>query len=284
MSDETSGSSEYSRTPASGPGPHRRRAQSAPDCIDALIAWRDLGLMLDRDPVVLRNSRVMSRPVPAHLLPTAADGPSPLLDAFMDPNVPPGPGGSEPGDRIHTPLHPLRVPHRARRGPMRSIPRRTVLAVTAGVVAAPTVSTATAAAADTATTATSEGLRASSGRNPVLRTDLLTRVTPRNNWLVTAVAIQYAHRIDLRGGTVPPTAFQVQATVDGRTAARTVTRVCSNASAEVDNRSHPGTTGGPSDCRTRSERLQRTGGRYRSPSARRCLLRQTGCGRAHPGR
>ncbi|WDV56158.1 PHB depolymerase family esterase [Streptomyces coeruleorubidus] len=125
---------------------------------------------------------------------------------------------------------------------MRSIPRRTVLAVTAGVVAAPTVSTATAVAAD-ATTAPSDGRQAASGLNPALRTDLLTQVTPRNNWLVAAVAIQYAHRIDLRGGTVPPTAFQVQATVGGRTAARTVTRVYSNASAEVDDRSHPGRPG-----------------------------------------
>jgi predicted peptidase len=114
-----------------------------------------------------------------------------------------------------------------------------VLAVTAGVVAAPTVSTAAADAA----TAPSEGRQSASGPNPVLRTDLLTRVTPRNNWLVTAVAIQYAHRIDLRGGTVPPTAFQVQATVGGRTAARTVTRVYSNASAEMDDRSHPGRPG-----------------------------------------
>ncbi|MFF9809970.1 prolyl oligopeptidase family serine peptidase [Streptomyces coeruleorubidus] len=123
---------------------------------------------------------------------------------------------------------------------MRSIPRRTVLAATAGAVAAPTVGTATAAAA---TTATSAGRHAASGPNPVLRTDLLTRVTPRNNWMVTAVAIQYAHRIDLRGGTVPPTAFQVRATVGGQTAARTVTRVYSNASAEVDDRSHPGRPG-----------------------------------------
>ncbi|MEU1939300.1 prolyl oligopeptidase family serine peptidase [Streptomyces coeruleorubidus] len=125
---------------------------------------------------------------------------------------------------------------------MRSISRRTVLAATAGAVAAPTVSTATAAAAD-ATTAPSAGRQAASGLNPVLRTVLLTRVTPRNNWLVTAVAIQYAHRIDLRGGTVPPTAFQVRATVGGQTAARTVTRVYSNTSAEVDDRSHPGRPG-----------------------------------------
>jgi predicted peptidase len=142
---------------------------------------------------------------------------------------------------------------------MRSIPRRTVLAVTAGVVAAPTVSTATVAAAADATAAPSGGRQAASGPNPVLRTDLLTRVTPRNNWLVTAVAIQYAHRIDLRGATAPPTAFQVQATVGGRTAARTVTRVYSNASAEVDDRPHPGRPGDrliveldPNDSNTRA--------------------------------
>ncbi|CAM5667216.1 hypothetical protein [Streptomyces afghaniensis 772] [Streptomyces afghaniensis] len=119
---------------------------------------------------------------------------------------------------------------------MRSIPRRTVLAVTAGAVAAPTVSTS-------ATAAPFGGRQAASGPNPVLRTDLLTQVTPRNNWLVTAVAIQYAHRIDLRGGTVPPTAFQVQATVGGKTAARTVTRVYSHTSAAVDDRSDPGRPG-----------------------------------------
>ena len=125
---------------------------------------------------------------------------------------------------------------------MRGITRRTVLTVTAGAVTAPAVSAATAAAADT-TTATSEGRQAASGPNPVLRTDLVTRVTPRNNWLVTAVAIQYSHRIDLRGGVIPPTAFQVKATVGKRTAARTVTRVYPNTVAEVDDRSHPGRPG-----------------------------------------
>ncbi|MGW0763400.1 phospholipase [Streptomyces sp. NPDC002814] len=110
---------------------------------------------------------------------------------------------------------------------MRRITRRTALAVTASAVAAPAVGTAAAAAADT-TTATSPGGQASSGRNPVLRTDLVTRVTPRNNWLVTAVVIQYSHRIDLRGGVIPPSAFQVKVTVGGQTAARTVTRVYSN--------------------------------------------------------
>ncbi|PIM68006.1 phospholipase [Streptomyces sp. JV178] len=125
---------------------------------------------------------------------------------------------------------------------MRRISRRTALAVTAGALAAPAVSTATAAAADT-TTATSERRQAISERNPVLRTDLVTRVTPRNNWLVTAVALQYAYRIDLRGGVIPPSAFQVKATVGGRTAARTVTRVYSSTTAELDDRSRPGRPG-----------------------------------------
>ncbi|MFF7654696.1 prolyl oligopeptidase family serine peptidase [Streptomyces sp. NPDC007983] len=125
---------------------------------------------------------------------------------------------------------------------MRGITRRTVLTVTAGAVTAPAVSTATAAAADT-TTAASEGRQAASGPHPVLRTDLVTRVTPRNNWLVTAVAIQYSHRIDLRGGVIPPTAFQVKATVGKQTAARTVTRVYPNTVAEVDDRSDPGRPG-----------------------------------------
>ncbi|WP_328772742.1 prolyl oligopeptidase family serine peptidase [Streptomyces sp. NBC_00286] len=124
---------------------------------------------------------------------------------------------------------------------MRRITRRTVLAVTAGAVAAPAVSTATPAAADTPTATPERG--AASGLNPVLRTDLVTSVTPRNNWLVTAVAVQYAHRIDLRGAVIPPSAFQVKATVGGQTAARTVTRVYSNATSEVDGRSRPGRPG-----------------------------------------
>lgn len=125
---------------------------------------------------------------------------------------------------------------------MRRITRRTALAVTAGAVAAPAVGTATPAAAAT-TTAASEGRQPASGLNPVLRTDLVTQVTPRSNWLVTAVAIQYTHRIDLRGGVIPPSAFQVKATVGGQTAARTVTRVYSNSTAEMDDRSHPGRPG-----------------------------------------
>ncbi|MEU0068879.1 prolyl oligopeptidase family serine peptidase [Streptomyces sp. NPDC006332] len=124
---------------------------------------------------------------------------------------------------------------------MGHITRRTLLAGTAGAVTAPAVSTATAAAADT-TTVTSAG-RQAAGLNPVLRTDLVTRVTPRNNWLVTAVAIQYGHPIDLPGAVIPPSAFEVKATVGGQTAARTVTRVYSNSAAEVDDRARPGRPG-----------------------------------------
>lgn len=125
---------------------------------------------------------------------------------------------------------------------MRRITRRTVLAATAGAVTAPTVSTAAAAAADHST-APSEGRQAAPGLDPVLRTDLLTQVTPRNNWLVTAVALRYAQRVDLRGGVILPSAFEVKATVGGQTAARTVTRVYSNTAAEVDDRPHPGRPG-----------------------------------------
>ncbi|MFD9112299.1 prolyl oligopeptidase family serine peptidase [Streptomyces bottropensis] len=125
---------------------------------------------------------------------------------------------------------------------MRRISRRTVLAGTAGAVVAPAVSTAPAAADDTPAV-TAEGRRPAPGRPEVLRTDLVTRVTPRNNWLVTAVALQYAHRIDLGGTVIPPSAFQVTATVGGRTAARTVLRVYSHTAADVDHRSRPGRPG-----------------------------------------
>ncbi|MEH0631021.1 hypothetical protein [Streptomyces stelliscabiei] len=78
-----------------------------------------------------------------------------------------------------------------------------MLAGTAGAVVAPAVSTAPAAADDTPAV-TAEGRRLAPGRPEVLRTDLVTRVTPRNNWLVTAVALQYAHRIDLGGTVIRP--------------------------------------------------------------------------------
>ncbi|MFI0773205.1 hypothetical protein [Streptomyces sp. NPDC021212] len=159
-----------------------------------------------------------------------------------------------------------------------------MLTVTAGAVTAPAVSTATASAADT-TAATSKGRQAASGPNPVLRTDLVTRVTPRNNWLVTAVAIPYSYRIDLRGGVIPSTAFQVKATVGKgkQTAARTVTRVYPNTVAEVDDRSDPGRPGDrliveldPNDSNARAAgtdplppfRLYRPEGFVRNPQTR----------------
>ncbi|NKE63810.1 phospholipase [Lentzea sp. PSKA42] len=73
-----------------------------------------------------------------------------------------------------------------------------------------------------------------------MRADLITTVTPSGNWRVTAVAIRYADRIDLRGGTIPPAAFKVTATVNRQTAPRTVTRVYSNTAAEVADRGRPG--------------------------------------------
>lgn len=114
---------------------------------------------------------------------------------------------------------------------MGRISRRTALALAAGVVAAPAVSTATASA--TAGAVASE-------RNPVVRADLITTVTPSGGWRVTAVAIRYVARIDLRGGTIPPTAFEVTATVNRQTARRTVTRVYPNTAAVVAERGQPG--------------------------------------------
>jgi predicted peptidase len=70
--------------------------------------------------------------------------------------------------------------------------------------------------------------------------ELITTVTPSDNWRVTAVAIRFAERIDLRGGTIPPTAFTVTATVNGQTGARTVSRIYPNTSAAVADRGRPG--------------------------------------------
>lgn len=116
---------------------------------------------------------------------------------------------------------------------MRGISRRTALALAAGVAAAPAVRTATASAATTPRPT-------ASGLNPVVRADLITTVTPSGGWRVTAVAIRYANLIDLRGGTIPLTAFHVTATVQRQTAPRTVTRVYSNTKAEVADRGRPG--------------------------------------------
>lgn len=116
---------------------------------------------------------------------------------------------------------------------MRGISRRTALALAAGVAAAPAVSTATASA-------TTTPRPTASGLNPVVRADLITTVTPSGGWRVTAVAIRYANLIDLRGGTIPPAAFKVTATVNRQTAPRTVTRVYPNTAAEVADRGRPG--------------------------------------------
>lgn len=123
---------------------------------------------------------------------------------------------------------------------MPRITRRTALTMAASTVTATALTPATTAAATDATTADRPR---TPGLNPVLRCDLLTRVTPRHNWLVTAVAIRYAALIDPRGGVIPPSAFRVTATVGGKTAARTVTRVYPNSAAEVDDRAHPGRPG-----------------------------------------
>jgi predicted peptidase len=115
---------------------------------------------------------------------------------------------------------------------MARITRRTALSLAAGAAAAPLLSTSTAAAAP--------GRPSTSARNPVVRADLVTSVTPSGNWRVTAVAIRYARRVDLRGGEIPPAAFAVTATINGQTAARTVTRISTNTTPEVADRSRPG--------------------------------------------
>jgi len=117
---------------------------------------------------------------------------------------------------------------------MSRITRRTALTLAAGVIASPAVNTVT-----TSGTA-SAAAPAPSGRNPVVRADLITTVTPSANWRVTAVAIRYAGLIDPRGGTIPPAAFQVTATVNRQTVRRTVTRVYPNTAAEVADRGRPG--------------------------------------------
>ncbi|MFJ9587805.1 PHB depolymerase family esterase [Streptomyces acidicola] len=129
---------------------------------------------------------------------------------------------------------------------MRRITRRSALTMAAGTVTASTVVTTTAVTTASATTndATAPvGQAATSGANPVLRTDLITHVTPRNNWRVIAVVLHHARPIDLQGDTIPPSTFQVTATLGGQTTPRTVTRVYPNTAAEVDDRRHAGRPG-----------------------------------------
>ena len=118
---------------------------------------------------------------------------------------------------------------------MTRISRRTALSLAAGAVTAPLASTSAVAAAPARTRRPS-----TSGRNPVVRVELITTVTPSENWRVTAVAIRYAERIDLRGGTIPPSTFTVTATVNGQTGPRTVSRIYANTSAAVADRGRPG--------------------------------------------
>lgn len=114
---------------------------------------------------------------------------------------------------------------------MTRLSRRGALVLAAGAITAQAVST-------TAAASTPDTGRA--GRNPVEGADLLTTVTPRDNWRVTAVAVRYADPVDLRGGTIPPSAFEVTATVNGQRAPRTVTRAYPNTAPEVADRGRPG--------------------------------------------
>ncbi|AEM83673.1 PHB depolymerase family esterase [Streptomyces violaceusniger] len=122
---------------------------------------------------------------------------------------------------------------------MKRITRRTALTMAGGTVTASMVINAATAAAD----APAPGRPKASGAGPALRTTLITRVTPRNNWRVTAVAIRYANPIDLRGGVIPPSAFQVTADLGGQRAARTVSRVYPNTVAGTDDLPHAGRPG-----------------------------------------
>ncbi|MBB4779584.1 PHB depolymerase family esterase [Streptomyces rapamycinicus] len=117
--------------------------------------------------------------------------------------------------------------------------RRTAFAMAAGTVTGSlAINTATASA-----DAPAPGRPVASGANPVLRTALITEVTPRDNWRVTAVAIRYADPIDIRGGVIPPSAFQVTAGLGGQSAARTVTRAYPNTVARTDDRPNAGRPG-----------------------------------------
>ncbi|MFI0767504.1 PHB depolymerase family esterase [Streptomyces sp. NPDC021218] len=125
---------------------------------------------------------------------------------------------------------------------MRRITRRTALTMAGGTVTASMVINA-ATTATAASDAPAPGRPVASGAGPALRTALITRVTPRNNWRVTAVAIRYANPIDLHGGVIPPSAFQVTADLGGQSAARTVRRVYPNTvagTADLPHRGRPG--------------------------------------------
>src|SRR5262245_29445519 len=114
---------------------------------------------------------------------------------------------------------------------MTEMSRRGALALAAGAVTVGVVSTASPAAASTP---------GRPGQNPVMGADLITTVTPRDNWRVTAVAVRYTAPVDLRGGAIPPSAFEVVATVNGQKAPRTVIRAYLNSAPEVAEHGRPG--------------------------------------------
>jgi predicted peptidase len=78
--------------------------------------------------------------------------------------------------------------------------------------------------------------------NPVVRADLITEVLPEGARVV-AVAIRYTRAFDVNRIRLDPSAFSVQATIDGETAPRTVTDVYPNTAARVDTRAAKGRSG-----------------------------------------
>ena len=79
-------------------------------------------------------------------------------------------------------------------------------------------------------------------RNTVVRSDVITEVTPLG-WRVVAVAIEYRERIDLGRAEIPTSAFTVAATINNTTANRTVVAVYTNDDPEVDRRGTRGEAG-----------------------------------------
>ena len=113
---------------------------------------------------------------------------------------------------------------------MATITRRAALTLAAGAVTAPAVGAPVGSAAPAERPM----------RNPAVGAELITAVTPRDNWRVVAVAVRHATRIDPRGAVIPPAAFAVTATVNGTTAPRTVTRVYPNTAPALADHGRPG--------------------------------------------
>src|SRR5688572_6136826 len=89
--------------------------------------------------------------------------------------------------------------------------------------------------------AAAAGGDSSGSPNAVVRSDVITEVTPLG-WRVVAVAIRYRERIDVGRAEIPTSAFTVAATINNVTANRTVVAVYTNDDPEVDRR---GTRGEP---------------------------------------